>query len=60
MKTVNERLEPAVIELTNAPSWRKVWVLEPASNAIVRWMDGKQLLAIRTPESAVVLSVLLS
>jgi hypothetical protein len=43
--------------LTNARSWRKVCVLEPASNAIVRWMDGDLLLAIRTPESAFVLSV---
>ena len=57
MKKVNRRLKPAEIDLTNAHSWRKVCALEPASNAIVRRMDGKLLLAIRTPESASVLSV---
>jgi hypothetical protein len=57
MKTVNIWLKPVKIDLTNAHSWRKVWVLEPASSAIVRWMDGNQLLAIRTPESISVLSV---
>jgi len=54
---MNRYLNPITKDLTNAHSWRKVWVLEPASNAIVRWMDGKLLLAIRTPESASVLSV---
>jgi hypothetical protein len=57
MKTINNRLKPVKIDLTNANSWRKVCALESASNAIVRRMDGKQLLAIRTPESASVLSV---
>ena len=43
--------------LTTCAIWRKVSVLQPASNAIVRRMDGKRLLAIMTPESAPVLSV---
>jgi hypothetical protein len=43
--------------LTTCAIWRKVSVLQPASNAIVRRMDGKRLLAIMTPESVLVLSV---
>jgi hypothetical protein len=56
-KTMKLQFIPAANDLTNTHSWRKVCALEPASNAIVRWMDGKQLLAITTPESAYVLSV---
>jgi hypothetical protein len=53
----NRRLKSALDGLTNHGSWLKVSVLEPAGNAIVRRMDGKQLLAIMTPESVPVLSV---
>ncbi len=53
-KTMIRRVK---LGLTSYANWRKVCVLEPASNAIVRWMGGKQLLAIMTPESTPVLSV---
>ena len=58
MKKVNNRIIFPKQDLTNVHSWRKLYILESASNAIVRRMDGKQLLAIRTPESTIVLSVL--
>jgi len=56
-KMMNKHLKSVANDLTKLISWRKVCALEPASSAIVRWMDGKQLLAIMTPESTPVLSV---
>lgn len=54
---VNKHLKSVANGLTKLISWRKVSALEPASSAIVRWTNGKQLLAIMTPESTLVLSV---
>lgn len=38
--------------LTNAHLGLKLSVLQPASSTVVRWMDGKSLPAIMTPEGA--------